>query len=94
MPENTLSSANKADETADAILVRRLTNAGLALIAPWLVVLALSGWEPPLIPSAWAFGGALAVSFATLAFAAWSVFSGDRKTWRKAFNKANGSETR
>lgn len=94
MRHTTVSSANAADEVADAILVRRLTNAGLALIAPWLVVLALSGWEPPLIPPNWAFGAAIANTFATLVFAAWTVFSGDRKTWRKAFDKANNTETR
>jgi hypothetical protein len=92
MRESTLSSVNKADEVADAILVRRLTNAGLALIAPWLGVLALSGWEPPLIPNTWAFGAAIANTFAMLAFAGWTVFSGDRKSWRKAFDTANNSK--
>ena len=89
MPGRTLSSVNKADEVADAILVRRLTHAGLALIAPWLVVLAISIRGSPLVPSTWAFAAAVANTFATLAFAAWTLFPGDRKTWRKAFEKAN-----
>jgi hypothetical protein len=89
MPATPHQRVNQADAIADAILVRRLTNAGLSLIASWLVVLAVSGWDSPLIPGNWVFGTAIIVTVATLAFATWTVVLGDRKAWRKAFDQAS-----
>ena len=94
MPATPLQCINEADATADAILVRRLTNAGLSLIAPWLVVLAISGWDSRFIPGNWIFGAAIIVTIGTLAYATWTVGFGDRTAWRKAFENANRTNRR
>ena len=85
-------SAAQADAVADAVLVRRLTNAGLSLIAPWLIVLALSGWSTPFIPGDWIFAAAIAITAAALGFASWAALPGDRKTWREAYAKAHQAD--
>lgn len=93
MRASILFSTDTADAVADALLVRRLTNAGLALIAIWATVFALSGWENWFDSEWWVFAAAIVITCSTLGFAAWTATFGDRKAWRRAFNKSRESDS-
>lgn len=84
--------AREADRVANHICRRRLMNASLAAAAAWLTyvnpftleVRTESGWL-------W-LGAVIAASIGATAYALWSVTSGDRRAWMRAFHAATQNE--